>query len=348
MCHANRGKRGGRTRRINVIVSNRTSLNKSTQTDSNISNLIQVPLLTDFEHSIEVIISKRPNELIRPPKQITNKGTVNITPIQVHASSKSIQVGVLNLQSACNKVDQVSDYIIESKSDVVFLSETWVSENNTHTCDQFTPPGYTTHHISRKGQSGGGVGIVTKNALRATPIENTQFSTFEHGIVRLKSKDSYVTAITIYRPPGHINKQFLSEFTDLLETFSLAKDRILLCGDFNIHVDSPSDSAVLNFQAVLNEFDLIQHTRGPTHISGHTLDLVITRSNDGLLRNIPNTRSLFSDHFAVEFQCNLEFECEPAPTIWFRKKTKLISRHLKRIFRILTKPTTLCWIRIPY
>ena len=323
MCHANRGKRGGRVRRINVIVSNRDFSFKSLHKDRCNSNLIEVPLSVKPENSIEVIISDRPDELIRPSKQTEINRSANLSAVRVQTDCKSINVSVLNLQSACNKVDQISDFIQESRSDILFLSETWISENNNHTCDQFTPLGYTTHHIPRKGRQGGGVAIVTNNALRGNPIKIAEYHSFEHAIVRIKSKDSYITAVTLYRPPGHVSQQFLTEFTELLETISLSKDRVLVCGDFNIHVDNPTDTSVQKFMTILNEFGLSQHTQAPTHTSGHTLDLVITRSNDDLLRNTPTASQLFSDHFAIEFQCNLDYVCESARVISFRKIKKI-------------------------
>ena len=279
-----------------------------------------MPLSSNFENDIEVIVSNRPDALTRPSKQTRN---VHLTAVPVQNRSKHIHVAVLNIQSACNKVDQISDYIQESKSDVLFLSETWISENNNYTCDQFTPSGYSTHHIPRKGRPGGGVVIVTKNTLRANPIDSMQFCSFEHGAARLKSKDKYITVVIVYRTPGHVNQQFLLEFSQLLERHTLTKDRILICGDFNIHFDNISDTSVTHFKAILNEFGLTQHVFGPTHISGHTLDLVITRSDDDLLQTKPNTTQLFSDHYAIEFECNLDIECDSAHAISFRKISKI-------------------------
>ena len=205
----------------------------------------------------------------------------------------------------------------------MFLSETWIDENNHHTCDQFTPIGYSTNHIPRKERHGGGVAIVTKNSLRASPMDSSRFSSFEHAVVRLKGKDTYIIAIVVYRPPGHISQHFLLEFAQLLEKHSLTQDRILICGDFNIHFDNHSDNSVTNFRTLLNEFGLTQHAHGPTHISGHTLDLVITRSDDDLLRNTPQTTQLFSDHYAIEFDCGLDNTSDPAQVISFRKVNKM-------------------------
>ena len=70
---------------------------------------------------------------------------------------------------------------------------------------------------------------------------------------------------------------FFTEFSDYLENVVLCKEQLVVVGDFNIHVDVPNDSDSSKFLDLLESFSLQQHVVGPTHIHGHTLDLVITR-----------------------------------------------------------------------
>ena len=91
----------------------------------------------------------------------------------------------------------------------------------------------------------------------------------------------------------------------------------------DLNVDKPSDSAVPNVLAVLKEFGLIQHTHCAIHISGHTLNLVITRSDNDLLHDSPNAKVLFSDHFALEFKCNLDLERAPTQFLSYRKTSNI-------------------------
>ena len=69
---------------------------------------------------------------------------------------------------------------------------------------------------------------------------------------------------------------FFIDFSDYLETVILWKEQLVIVGDFNIHLDVLSNSDSTKFRDLLESFSLQQHVVGPTHIHGHTLDLIIT------------------------------------------------------------------------
>ena len=93
--------------------------------------------------------------------------------------------------------------------------------------------------------------------------------------------------------------QFCSELSDLMEN-NVLRDHghIIMLGDFNIHMDKPEhpDTVILN--NFLESFDLINFTTFPTHMSKHTLDLVIT-SSLRLIKSIGQGNFL-SDHCFVD------------------------------------------------
>ncbi len=84
--------------------------------------------------------------------------------------------------------------------------------------------------------------------------------------------------LTVYRPP-RLKKGFISEFGELLSKITIEFDSILISGDFNIHIDNTTDHFANQFTDMLSTFDFTQHTAGPTHNQGHTLDLVISKGN---------------------------------------------------------------------
>ena len=75
-------------------------------------------------------------------------------------------------------------------------------------------------------------------------------------------------------------------------------------GDFNIHYDIVSDTEACN---ILTELGLKQHVIGPTHVSGHTLDLIITHDSHSGLSDIHVKKSIDRcDHSAVVCTVSLQ------------------------------------------
>jgi len=109
-----------------------------------------------------------------------------------------------------------------------------------------------------------------------------------------------IRILVIYHPPDLSSYDlFYEEFSKLIEQTAVSPGGLLIVGDFNVHVDDGD-----NFQArvlvdILESYNLRQHVTGATHISGHTLDLAITKSNDTFLSGISIFDPVISDHSAV-------------------------------------------------
>jgi len=76
-------------------------------------------------------------------------------------------------------------------------------------------------------------------------------------------------------------------------------ERFLIIGDFNIHICCQKDSFVKDFINLTEVFDLVQMVTGPTHLKGHTLDLIL--SHGILLNEIEICERSFSDHSPITF-----------------------------------------------
>ena len=71
---------------------------------------------------------------------------------------------------------------------------------------------------------------------------------------------------------------------------------LVLTGDFNLHIES-SSSDVRQLTGILESLDLNKHTKFPTHIHGHSLDVMIfSKGCDGLS---VSPYDAISDHFSV-------------------------------------------------
>ena len=56
-------------------------------------------------------------------------------------------------------------------------------------------------------------------------------------------------------------------------------ENLVIIGDFNFHIESTSSNSK-TFNSLIDSFDLTQKVNFPTHIYGHTLDLLLTKSNN--------------------------------------------------------------------
>jgi len=83
------------------------------------------------------------------------------------------------------------------------------------------------------------------------------------------------------------------------ERFSAFKCPVVVCGDFNVHVDQSDDVHAVQLAQILQLFGLVQHVSEPTHNAGHTLDLVIAKSETEVLDL--RVGDMISDHALIRF-----------------------------------------------
>ncbi len=62
---------------------------------------------------------------------------------------------------------------------------------------------------------------------------------------------------------------------NFLSEFVLAADKVLIVGDFNIHVYNKKYALGSTFIDMLNSIGARQHVSGPTHCQNHTLMLMV-------------------------------------------------------------------------
>ncbi len=78
----------------------------------------------------------------------------------------------------------------------------------------------------------------------------------------------------------------------------LAADKVLIVGDFNIHVDN-ENALGSAFIDILNSIGVRQHVSGPTHCRNHTLDLILSHGTDINDIEILQQSDDISDHYLV-------------------------------------------------
>ena len=85
----------------------------------------------------------------------------------------------------------------------------------------------------------------------------------------------------------------------------LSTDKVIVVGDFNIHVDVENDSLNIKFDSILDSIGFSQSVHRPTHCLNHTLDLVLTYGIESEQLTVFPHNPVLSDHFLITFEFTL-------------------------------------------
>ena len=130
-----------------------------------------------------------------------------------------------------------------------------------------------------------------QNSLKLRCLPFIDYASFELICVRILRPS--VLFIVIYHPGSSLaNNLFFNEFADLLERNALRTSPITIASDLNVHLDN----AAVMLSHVLETCSLTQHISQPTHVSGHTLNVFIRRS-DQVIEAVNVDAPLLSDQF---------------------------------------------------
>lgn len=107
------------------------------------------------------------------------------------------------------------------------------------------PSNFTVFNTPRETGRGGGVASIYKNIFICTRLKFEPFSSFELQVFEMHLLSPVLCAV-VYRPPG-FNKNFLSELSMFLADIVAKYDKILILGDFSIHICCPTNSFTKDF-----------------------------------------------------------------------------------------------------
>lgn len=258
-------------------------------------------------------------------------------PLQRLYSSKKLKVCCLNPRSIKNKTDSLCDFIVTNDFDIVALTETWLGSKLDKVCvGELVPTGYSIKHVPRQdGRAGGGVAVLHKLGLSVKILSSSAdkaFTHFEHMDCHI-SADGHTTRLAVvYRPPpssrnGLKNSVFFQEWPLFMEGFITCQLDTIILGDMNIHLDEPTDPTAARFISTLHSHGMSQLVLGPTHIKGHTLDVVIVKDTHRCVHDLEVTDPVLcdqsgntaGDHYAVTFTTTMSKPCPIQRKVTYRK-----------------------------
>ena len=209
------------------------------------------------------------------------------------------------------------------------MSQTWIRPDTTSAnLSEITPPGYNFHQQPCEGHLGGGLGFFVKDGLDSSVAPTKTCTTFENFLIKISLHKESFYFLNIYRPPSSSTSTFFEQFQTLLEDIHHTTENLVIISDFNFHVESTSPNTK-TFNSLIDSFDLTQEVNFPTHIYGHTLDLLLTKSNNDHILNV-HTTDAFSDHFSITCTLHLPTpRSQISATVSFRKYHKINKEKIK-------------------
>lgn len=233
----------------------------------------------------------------------------------------SLKCAMWNITSIVNKTEIIMEHLLDRNPEIVFLSETWMKADKDNVTALVKTFGYTLVHNRRKNRQkelGGGVGFLLNSRLQYKRINQKDFSSFEHITIKLLVKNgTSVILVSIYRVLFVPVTIFLEEIIELFEILLTLSEYIIIAGDINIHMEE-NELYSNRFKDILGTFNITQHVDLPTHVHGHTLDVILTFSENPHISNLSSEEYDVSHHFLIDFYMDIIPEKIKYKTISFR------------------------------
>lgn len=75
----------------------------------------------------------------------------------------------------------------------------------------------------------------------------------------------FVQTAVFRRSSNNYWRFFFHEFAEYLESVVMSSDKLLITGNFNIHMDVPTDRNNIHYRDLLEAMGLVQHVKQPSH-----------------------------------------------------------------------------------
>ncbi len=194
--------------------------------------------------------------------------------------------------------------------DFLFVTETSLKNGDISSLGELSPSDCSLYSTPKPSGHGGGLATVFRNSFKCRLLPVDASFSFEAQLLKM-DLNGPLLCVLVYRPPK-VSTTFIHELSEFLSNQVSRCDRLLVLGDFNIHVCCPSKPMVKNIMSLMDSLNFVQSVSSPTHNRSHTLDLVLTRGFSVHICEIFDAGILSRPvHYSVAFHANTALEfCE--------------------------------------
>lgn len=203
----------------------------------------------------------------------------------MHIIEDNILIYYQNVRGLRTKVNDFYINILGHNYDLVFLTETWLSES-IYNCELFTND-YNVFRKDRDIKRGGGVLIAVRNDFAITEFELNNVN-FEAIALKVTLHRSNFYFVNVYFPPNSRRECYQSFYESVSNLPNVFDAKLIIIGDFNLSNvtdsahnllnGSPSERSLANFLAL---HDLLSVNNVLNEYS-KTLDLILTNISNCL------------------------------------------------------------------
>ena len=186
------------------------------------------------------------------------------------------KIGCINARSVSNKAATLCRTLVDEQLDILAVTETWHENATSVSLKRIAPPGFhfieAARPIPRDARSDniefrnhGGLAFVLRDSIKINKREfDVNVSTFEYLCGYVTSADGQFMLFGVYRPGSQaVSDAFFDDLSAVLEQLAVYNCPVVVCGDFNIHVDRSDDKHAVQLLRLLQTFDMVQHVTSP-------------------------------------------------------------------------------------
>ena len=204
----------------------------------------------------------------------------------------------LNIQSINAKFSELETFVeelhnVQFKFNVICLQECWIRDQ-TDACT-FQIPGYDCVAQGKSSSERGGLITYVDNQFQYEVRQSiNEYELWEGQIIQVKGGclRKEIIVGNIYRPPRTLReqtKQFINEFTSLVQALDDTNLNIVLAGDYNLNLLKINESEICcEFFDLLTSQSLFPHITLPTRLTnggGTLIDNLFCKMNKSIKKN---------------------------------------------------------------
>ena len=148
--------------------------------------------------------------------------TRRVTEQKIDIANK-LKLSTVNIQSIKSKDDDLFEYLLESKTNLCVVTETWLSDENEEdgawvSCTHLNKAPFKINTSNRKNCRGGGLALIHKAVLSSNLLKEGSTRSFQFALWSTKVPGSNVTLVALYHPPYSskapiTNSMFIDDIT---------------------------------------------------------------------------------------------------------------------------------------